>query len=248
MGLDNMVVAINRLSESEQDQFWPVVFLGGCNLRCQYCLNTSIVEGKLKPIPIDSVLAKLNDWKEDGVFVSGGEALMPNRSGSTIELLRKLAEGGRKVGLATNGTYPVALKELLTQPGLLSFVSIDCKFSPLVSEEEAAKKAAYLRGYAGIEKDMLKSLLAVFDWHTVDTNARSEVKLTLYPPAVGEDDVVTIAKLIHRDSKFVLQQYRQNIMFGGEDNEAVPYPADEVERLKVVAVKSCQAKVEVRWP
>jgi pyruvate formate lyase activating enzyme len=248
MDLDNMVVAINRLSESEQEQFWPVVFLGGCNLRCQYCLNASIVDGKLKPITIDSVLAKLNDWKEDGVFVSGGEPLMPRQVGGTIELMRKLAEGGRKVGLATNGTCPVALKELLKQLGLLSFVSLDCKFSPLVSSEEAAKRAVYLRGYDGIEKDMLKSLFAVFDWHTVDANARSEVKLTLYPPIVGKDDVVTIAKLVHRNSKFVMQQYRQNIMFDGESNAMEPYTADEVEWLKALAVKSCQAKVEVRWP
>jgi pyruvate formate lyase activating enzyme len=248
MNLDNMVVAINRLSESDQDQFWPVVFLGGCNLRCQYCLNTSIVAEKLNPIPIDSVLTKLNDWQEDGVVVSGGEPLLLDRLGSTIALLRKLAEGGRKVGLATNGTYPVALKELLKQPGLLSFVSLDCKFSPLVSQEEAVRRSAYLCGYDGVEKDMLKSLCTVFDWHTIDQNAKSEIKLTLYPPIVGEDDVVTIAKLIHRNSKFVLQQYRQNIMFDGASNAVEPYSTDEVERLKVLAVKSCQAMVEVRWP
>ena len=249
MSQDSKIVAINRLSESQQGQFWPVVFLDGCNLRCQYCLNTSIVENAHEYISMESVLATLDAWGEDGVMISGGEPLMPREGWGITDLIEQLSDKGRKVGISTNGTYPDELFLLLSSsPKLISCVSLDCKLSPSVSGAEADEKIAHLCGYPGMQKGMLRSVQTVYEWHEHDDNAQSEVKITLYPPVVDESDVMEIAKLVHPDSKLVLQQYRQNIMFGGRSNTVEPYSTDEVERLKALAVKSCQAKVEVRWP
>jgi len=253
MNLDKAAVAMNRLSESQRDRFWPAVFLEGCNLRCQYCLNTSIVDRTCSDgcqcyISISSILEQLDLWGEDGVIISGGEPLLPRPDSNIIDFIKVLSAGGRKIGIATNGTYPKELKFLLVPHQLISFISLDCKFSPLVRGEDIVKKTTPLCGYVGMEKDILKSIATVNEWHHNDVNAQSEVKLTLFPPVVQESDVTDIAQLVHPNSKLILQQYRQNIMFNGKENEVEPYSADEIERLKDLAVKLCKAKVEVRWP
>ena len=105
------------------------VFLGGCNLRCPFCHNASLVLTAPPPqMTEDEFFAFLNKRQGilDGVCVTGGEpTLRPGLPG----FLRRIRELGFLVKLDTNGTNPRMLEELLRE-GLLDYAAMDIKNAP----------------------------------------------------------------------------------------------------------------------
>ena len=104
------------------------VFLPGCNLRCPFCHNASLV---LRPRPLlsqDELLAFLQTRKRklDGVCVTGGE---PTLHKDLPQLLADIKSMGFLVKLDTNGTRPQSLR-LLLESGLVDYVAMDIKNSP----------------------------------------------------------------------------------------------------------------------
>lgn len=106
------------------------VFLPGCNLRCPYCHNPSLVlpGQETENISPESLLAFLNTrrGKLDGVCVTGGE---PTLHRDLPELLGQIRDLCFSVKLDTNGTNPEMLASLL-QTGVLDYVAMDIKNSP----------------------------------------------------------------------------------------------------------------------
>lgn len=107
-----------------------IVFTGGCNLRCPFCHNASIVlnpsaEGEFSVDEITDFLKKRQGVLE-GVVITGGEPLMQKDIAEFIEKVRSL---GYSVKLDTNGTYPDKLKELIDK-GLVDYVAMDIKAAP----------------------------------------------------------------------------------------------------------------------
>ncbi|MEG1461323.1 MAG: anaerobic ribonucleoside-triphosphate reductase activating protein [Oscillospiraceae bacterium] len=105
------------------------IFTGGCNLRCPFCHNASLV---LRPkdceaIPANDVLSFLQKrvGKLDGVCITGGEPLLQPDLGDFISEIRRL---GFKIKLDTNGAMPEALAALLER-GLIDYVAMDIKNS-----------------------------------------------------------------------------------------------------------------------
>ena len=107
------------------------VFLSGCNLRCPFCHNASLVlpERTLPPVMTDRELLdflKTRRGKLDGVCVTGGEpALRPELP----KLLQEIRALDFLVKLDTNGTNPRMLKDLV-RDGLVDYVAMDIKNSP----------------------------------------------------------------------------------------------------------------------
>ncbi|QSZ66079.1 anaerobic ribonucleoside-triphosphate reductase activating protein [Methanofollis aquaemaris] len=101
------------------------VFLRGCPVRCHYCQNTAILEGKDER-EVDEVLAMIRESTllATGVVFSGGEATMQK------EALLALAAGAKKmglgVGLQTNGVYPGTIRALLEE-NLVDHIALDVK-------------------------------------------------------------------------------------------------------------------------
>ena len=106
------------------------VFTAGCNLRCPFCHNASLV---LRPqenqdIEEEEIFSYLKKRKGilDGVCVTGGEPLLwPDLEA----FLFRIKEMGFLVKLDTNGTMPEGLKRLL-EKGLLDYIAMDIKNSP----------------------------------------------------------------------------------------------------------------------
>ena len=107
------------------------VFLPGCNLRCPYCHNASLVlPQQLQPAPI-SQEALLQFLKKrtgllEGVCITGGE---PTLHGDLPQLLREIRSLGFLTKLDTNGSDPRMLSALLEE-GLLDYVAMDIKNCP----------------------------------------------------------------------------------------------------------------------
>lgn len=101
------------------------VFTGGCNFRCGYCYNDTLVFKREKRLSEEEVLTFLKKRKGvlDGVCISGGE---PTLQEDLPEFIYKISDMGFKVRLDTNGTNPEMLIELYKN-GLLDYVAMDIK-------------------------------------------------------------------------------------------------------------------------
>ncbi len=104
------------------------VFLGGCNFRCPFCHNASlVVRGDDTEISEDELFTFLESrrGKLSGVCITGGEPTLYPSLPSFIERIRAL---GYSVKLDTNGTNPDML-ESLVKNGLIDYVAMDVKSS-----------------------------------------------------------------------------------------------------------------------
>ena len=102
------------------------LFSYGCNLRCPFCHNASLVtETPQKPINTEEITAFLQKRKGilDGICLSGGEPLM---NPDALEFLKYLRGFGYKIKLDTNGFFPKQLEQAINQ-NLLDYVALDIK-------------------------------------------------------------------------------------------------------------------------
>lgn len=104
------------------------VFLPGCNLRCPFCHNASLVlpqrlsSGFSQEELLDFLRRRTG--KLDGVCVTGGE---PTIHPELPELLQAIRALGFSVKLDTNGTRPEMLRDVLP---LVDYVAMDVKTCP----------------------------------------------------------------------------------------------------------------------
>lgn len=106
------------------------VFTAGCNFRCPFCHNASLVVNIPKETENsqDEFFTFLQKRKGilDGVCVSGGEPLLQ----PDIErFIKKIKDMGFAVKLDTNGSFPDKLIHLVEE-GLVDYVAMDIKNSP----------------------------------------------------------------------------------------------------------------------
>ena len=105
------------------------LFFGGCNLRCPFCHNASLVlrPGQCPTLQEDELFAFLNKRKGllDGICITGGEPLLQP---GLEDFLPRLREMGYAVKLDTNGCFPDRLERLLDK-GLVDYVAMDLKNS-----------------------------------------------------------------------------------------------------------------------
>ena len=105
------------------------VFTAGCNFRCPFCHNASLVtEHFPDPIPTETFFNFLKKRKGllEGVAVTGGEPLMQP---GIEDFLRAVRDLGFAVKLDTNGSFPDRLRGIL-KAGLADYVAMDIKNSP----------------------------------------------------------------------------------------------------------------------
>jgi pyruvate formate lyase activating enzyme len=105
------------------------VFTVGCNFRCPFCHNSSLVVSPEVPeLSQDDFFAFLQKRRGllDGVAITGGEPLLhPDMP----TFLRRIRDLGYAVKLDTNGSFPDRLIALVEE-GLVDRVAVDIKNSP----------------------------------------------------------------------------------------------------------------------
>ena len=113
------------------------VFTLGCNFRCPFCHNSSLVVSPAMPeLSQDDFFAFLRKRQGllDGVAVTGGEPLLHPDMPAFLEQIRTL---GYAVKLDTNGAFPDRLRDVL-ENGLADYVAMDIKNSREKYEQTAA--------------------------------------------------------------------------------------------------------------
>jgi pyruvate formate lyase activating enzyme len=170
------------------------IFLGGCNFRCPFCHNSSLIgndaRSEFSEEEILNFLIKRKGILE-GVCITGGE---PTISGELESLIRKIRDLGYLIKLDTNGYCPDVLKKLITDE-LLDYVAMDIK-----SGREHYKKAA---GTDGLKIRNIEESAAFLMENRISYEFRTTVVKGIHD--VG--DFVDIGKWLEGDSQYFLQNY-----------------------------------------
>ena len=171
------------------------VFLAGCNFRCPFCHNGSLVRGGDQDIGKEELFAFLKKRRGvlDGVCVTGGEPLMNADIG---ELIREIKSLGYLVKLDTNGSYPERLGALLEE-GVIDYVAMDIKSG-------ASGYASACGVSVDIEK-IRKSIELI-----KSSGVEHEFRTTVVKGLHTEEDIVGCAALIGAGEPYFLQSYKES--------------------------------------
>lgn len=172
------------------------IFTGGCNLRCPFCHNASLVFKEGEAISQQEVLDFLKSrlGKLDGVAVTGGEPLI---NSDIVPFLEKVKKMGYLIKLDTNGTMPDAL-EYVVKNKLVDRVAMDVKSSP--------------DGYSlavGIENFDVSAVTRSKDF-LMASGAEYEFRTTVVKGIHNVDQIVELAKWIEGAKEYYLQQFKDS--------------------------------------
>lgn len=178
------------------------VFTPGCNLRCPFCHNGTLVlddePDVSEQVVFDFLVTRKN--KLDAVCLSGGEPLLQK---GVENFLRKVKEMGFKTKLDTNGTKPQYLKELL-ESGVVDYVAMDIKNSPAKYAETVGVKAFSLKPvYESI--NIIKSSGVDYEFRTTVTKTFHDEKSLVEASHMIEDAVVWYLQT-YRESENVIDK------------------------------------------
>ncbi len=206
-----------------------IIFTHGCNFRCPWCHNATLVTEAFSGVSEDEIFAFLSKRKGilDGVVISGGEPLLQS---GIFELIKKIKAMGYDIKLDTNGTYPEKLKELISA-GLLDYIAMDIKNS--------REKYAQTSGVDNVDISRIE--------HSVDIIKESgvpyEFRTTLTREQHSPEDIVKIGEWIKGARKYFLQGFTDSGNLVGEGHSA--YTPDEMQAM-ADSIKELVLCVKVR--
>lgn len=195
------------------------VFTGGCNLRCPFCHNASLV---LKPREganlEEEVLSYLAGRKGilEGVCITGGEPLLqPDLS----DFVKKAKDMGYSVKLDTNGSDPDALAALVST-GMIDYVAMDIKNAPETYGIAVGKAFPIERFQRSAE--IIRS-----------SEVSHEFRTTLVKGIHGPEDMEGIGKWLAGEERYFLQTFVDSGNLLGKGFEA--FSAEETrEFLQII--------------
>ena len=194
------------------------VFTNGCNFRCPFCHNASIVTGKESDMPLDSseLLNFLDGRKKilDGVCITGGEPLL---HGEIPEIIREIKKLGYKIKLDTNGSQPERLQSIL-DAGTIDYVAMDIKHCREKYAIASGSESAIIPVNKSVE--ILKNA-------SVDFEFRTTVVSQLHSP----DDMESIAKWIAGVKHYYLQNFADSGDILQKDHSFSPVPQDVLNTM-----------------
>lgn len=207
------------------------VFVGGCNFRCLFCHNGSLVlDPESQPlIAEEEVFAYLEKRRGvlEGVCITGGE---PTLQKDLTAFVRKLKVLGYLVKLDTNGYRPEVLKELLAEE-LLDYVAMDVKAS--LANYDAAT------GISGLEQERILESIRLLKGCAIPYEFRTTVVKGIH----GMEDIEEIGRLLQGCKAYYLQGFRESDNMIGEGYGA--FSVREMEKMAEIARKYIH-RVELR--
>ena len=230
------IYGFNKTSEVGQDIFAPSIFLGGCNLKCPYCMNARLVKKTgLEIIDIkdikDYILAEKVNW----INISGGEPTL-----TEIDLLTNLLEEIKswncKIGMSSNGSKPYILELIMPY---LNYVAMDFKCVRKEDCEEIGGKNIYYLS------NILKSQFIITENRLKRNDFNCEFRTTLFPKFVDKAVINDIGSILRKDDNWVLQQFRHNKnMLDNKCQLVAPYNEEEINKLLDTAKKYCNVTLK----
>ena len=172
------------------------VFTGGCNFRCPFCHNASLVklvdDERIDENEFFSFLKKRVNIL-DGVCITGGEPLLQK---DIFEFIKKIKDFGYAVKLDTNGAYPGEL-ERLTKAGLIDYVAMDIKNSKNKYSETCG---------VNVRLDDIQKSMDILSASGIEYEFRTTVVRELH----SKEDIIDITKWISDAPKYFLQSFKDS--------------------------------------
>lgn len=172
------------------------VFTSGCNFRCPFCHNASLVThmGENPEYRVEDILNTLKKRTGilEGVCITGGEpTLMPGLE----EFMRQVKDLGFLVKLDTNGTNPETIKRLIAS-GAVDYIAMDIKNS----KENYSITAGTAEDFdmSSIEESVRILMSGQVDF---------EFRTTVADPLHQTEDFVKIGEWLRGDEKYFLQKF-----------------------------------------
>jgi pyruvate formate lyase activating enzyme len=196
------------------------IFTGGCNFRCPFCHNASLVThvNQTALIPEEEIFQFLTSRVGilEGVCISGGE---PTLQQDLHHFIHKVKQLGFKVKLDTNGSNSELLSQLLDQ-NLLDYVAMDIKNSP----------TNYAKTIGLLTSDLtnINTSITLLMNSSIDYEFRTTVVKELHTL----DDFLEIAAWIPNCSHYYLQGFEDS-----KDLIEEGYTGYSIEELQVFASK-----------
>ena len=168
-----------------------VLFTGACNFNCDYCYNKTLKQAEDKVFD-KQILPKLLERKDfvDHIILSGGEPTIDKDFDYMVDTLHN---NGFKIGVHTNGSNP---DKIINNIDKIDYLGIDIKTSFAKYDVAAGTKT---------NVDNVKKTIQF----AVNSGKDYELRTTLFPRDVDEQDVINIAKYLKDISakKYHLQQF-----------------------------------------
>ena len=197
-----------------------IVFTQGCNFRCPFCHNASLLGAAAKGglIPEGEVLDRLNDrrGKLEGVVVTGGE---PTLQADLPRFLGRLKAMGYRVKLDTNGSWPEVVEQLIAAE-LLDFIAMDIK----------APRAAYdrLTGIRAPVGPILESIELI-----AASGLDHEFRTTVVEPLLSPRDIEAIKAMVPAGSPHRWQKFRPEMAL----DPALRAPSPPVQIIDMMGLR-----------
>lgn len=170
------------------------VFTHGCNFRCPFCHNASlVVSSENEHISVEEIMSFLEKRKGmlDGVAITGGEPMLQKDLKEFIAAIKNM---GYLVKLDTNGCFPEKLEELINEE-LVDYVAVDIKASP--------EKYPLVTGVPDFDITPVKKTVELLKQGRVHYEFRTTVVKELHEL----DDFIEIAEWIKGCEHYYIQQF-----------------------------------------
>ena len=202
------------------------VFTFGCNFRCPFCHNASLVlssradDSVISEEELFTLLQKRRGMLE-GVCITGGE---PTLQPDLPDFIRKIKAMGYAVKLDTNGYRPAVLKSLAAE-GLLDYVAMDIKNSlPLYGETV---------GIHAFDTAPIAESAAFLMEGTVPFEFRTTLVKGLHTP----ESLADIGKWLQGNERFFLQTFEDSgDLIAGDPDEGGLSTFDREETAALLSV------------
>lgn len=209
------------------------VFTGGCNFRCPFCHNASLVTrtDNSDTVNIDAFFDYLKKRRGilDGVCITGGEPLLQK---DIKDFIARIKELGYAVKLDTNGSDSKTLRDLVDAK-LIDYVAMDIK--------GAQNKYSMICGVdMGRYMDHVKESVEFLLTDPISFEFRTTVVRELH----SYEDFEDIGRWIKGANKYFLQQFKDSGDLIANDNFSA-YNKEEMEEILAI-VKPYVNNAELR--
>ena len=175
------------------------LFTKGCNMRCPFCHNASLVVRSNEQKPYDNgellEFLKKRYGLLDGVAITGGE---PTLWQGLYDFITEVKKIGYEVKLDTNGTRPDVLKKIVND-GLVDYVAMDIK--------NCREKYGVTVGF---DEDYDLSPIDESIEFLMSNKVDFEFRTTVTREYHTAEDIAKIGEWIRGDEKYFLQQFKDS--------------------------------------
>ena len=201
-----------------------LIFVSGCNFRCHYCHNSSLVLNESKNIYSEEYMLDFLEKRKnilEGVCISGGEPTLYNDLKDFISKIKE--KTNLKVKLDTNGTNPTLLKTLIDKK-LIDYVAMDIK-----SDIKNYNKVINVKNALSLDK--IKESVNILKENKIDYEFRTTIVKGLH----DFDDFENIGKWLKGCSNYYLQNYKDSgdILYKRNNLDLSLSSFNELEVIKI---------------